>query len=218
VGVVGDRPADELEGDHAANAAVDHGSAAGIDLPALAEHAVGLEHARSRGEEPPEAVSPTLLLALDQEADTARQRADRRLVCLDAPDPGEQLALVVAGAPGVQAAVADLGFVRRRGPQLERLGGLDVVVLEQDQRPRGGITELADDERRCAFHLHDVDGGTEALEPLRDPGAALAQRLRIGGLRGDAAEVDELLRPAIEVLGDVPVQGRVVTCRGCAHL
>ena len=89
-----------------------------------------------------ERVAPGLLLALDQVADAARQRADRLEPGLDGPDPRQELALVVGRTAGPHAAVADRGLVGRRRPQLEGTRGLHVVVLDRGHRPRP-VTDLA---------------------------------------------------------------------------
>ena len=67
-----------------------------------------------------EGAAARLLLALDEVPDAAGQRTDRLEPRLDRPDARQELALVVRGAAGPDAAVADGGLVRRRRPQLER--------------------------------------------------------------------------------------------------
>ena len=53
---------------------------------------------------------------------------------------GENLALVVGGAPGKKHIIADLGFERGGGPGRERFLGLDVVVtVDQD---RGAVRPM----------------------------------------------------------------------------
>ena len=77
-----------------------------------------------------EGAAPRLLLALDEVPDAAGQRTDRLQPRLDRPDPRQELALVVRGPAGPDAAVADGGLVGRRRPQLERARRLHVVVLD----------------------------------------------------------------------------------------
>ena len=62
----------------------------------------------------------------------------------------QEVALVVGGAAGVEAAVADVGLERRRRPARLVAGVLDVVVaVDQDRRRAVAVrAQLADDERR----------------------------------------------------------------------
>ncbi len=143
-------------------------------------------------------LAAVLLLALDQEADPAGERADRREVGLDRPDPGQELALVVGRAPGVEATVAHGRLVRRRRPQLERDRRLDVVVLDRVQRP-GSRADLADHQRRDVGpigQLDHVDRRAQPSQPRGDPGGRVAEPLPIALLRAEPAELDELLGPA----------------------
>ena len=82
------------------------------------------------------------------------------------PDARQELALVVRRATRPDAAVADGRLVRRRGPQLERARGLDVVVLDGAHRPRA-VADLADDQRR---------GAVESRGSPRSPRGAEAAR------------------------------------------
>ena len=79
-----------------------------------------------------------LLLALDEELEVDRQAA-----VLGQQPPGrfdlvEGLALVVDGAPGQALAVDDHRFEGRRGPLVERIDRLHVVVAVDEHRRRAG--------------------------------------------------------------------------------
>ena len=50
----------------------------------------------------------------------------------------EELSLVIHGAARVDASVAHRRLERRRGPQLERLGRLHIVVAVDEHRGRAG--------------------------------------------------------------------------------
>ena len=180
VGVVRDRPADQLEDDDPTDATDDLRPAAGVDAAALDERAVDLADPGTLVEQGVEVLAAVLLLALDQEADPAGERPDRRQVGLDRPDPGHEFALVVGRATGVEATVADRRLVGRGRPQVERDGRLDVVVLDGVERP-GSVTDLAHDERRHLGPVRqrdDIDARPEPAQPVGDPvgGAAQASR------------------------------------------
>ncbi|HET6507364.1 MAG TPA: hypothetical protein VFG42_11305, partial [Baekduia sp.] len=68
-----------------------------------------------------------LLLALDRDADVDGQLAGGREVA-GGGRQRQEVALVVGGAARVDAPVADGRLERRRVPEVERLGALDVVV------------------------------------------------------------------------------------------
>src|SRR5690606_6101545 len=97
----------------------------------------------------------------------------------------------------------------RRGPELERLGGLHVVVAvdEYGRRVRAGAAPFADDDRVAGRAL---DGGLErglahaGGEPL---GGALHVRLVLAARAdaGDAEELEQLVAEAAEVRVDVLV-------------
>ena len=79
-------------------------------------------------------------------------------------DVGVDLALVVGRAAGQHAAVDDDRLERRRGPQVERVDRLDVVVaVDEDRRGALGVEPVAVDDR-VAARLGDLD--------VLDPGRA----------------------------------------------
>jgi hypothetical protein len=116
-----------------------------------------------------------------------RERAGARQLARDVQQR-EEVALVVGGAAGVEAAVADLGLERRRRPRLERTRSLNVVVAvdEHGRRVRVGRAQLADregvarcgDDRRLASRAGDAldDPRRGALEVGRTPAARRDRR------------------------------------------
>src|SRR5207244_7686296 len=82
---------------------------------------------------------------------------------------------------------------RRRVPQLERIGGLDVIVVVEEQRPRAGAAELAPDRGRRAVDTELLGLEARADEELLDEVGRLRQRLSLGRDAGLPAE--ELEQP-----------------------
>ena len=157
-----------------------------------------------RGEERGEVVGAQLLLALDQHPDVARERPVDREQRLDRRERREDLALVVGDAARVEAAVAHLGLERRRGPELVRRRGLDVVVaVDEDGRRALGVEPLAVDDR-VAARLEQADAlEADPLEVAEEPPRS---GVHVGGVLGrgaDARDAQELAQ-----LVDVPVGGR----------
>ncbi len=104
------------------------------------------------------------------------------------------LPLVVGGAAGVQIAAANGGFKCRRGPEVQRLGRLHIVMaVEEDGRFAGRAQRFAIDER-VHFRGQDFDvvearGAQLFGDPLR---GALDVRLVLG-LRADAWNPQEFV-------------------------
>ena len=182
MGVVLERPRDQLDRDTAPGAGGQDRSAQRIDPTTLDQRAIGQAQVRALVEQRVEVLAARLLLALDEEADPAGQGTDRRQVGLDAPDAREHLALVVGRATGIEPAIAHGRLIGGRRPQVMRRGRLDVVVLDHVDRPRTAA-DLAHDERRhvrAAGQLDELDRGAEAAQPRRAPLGRLcaAQRCR----------------------------------------
>ena len=143
---------DHAVGD-AADARRDRGDARPV-VPGVADHGhVGAEQIRVPLHELGEVGGGALLLALDQElhrdGHVVPERPQRGGVDHDPR-------LVVGGAAPVQAAVADLGFERRRVPLLERAFRLDVVVgVQQDGRRALRPVDLAEHRRVPAVELQE---------------------------------------------------------------
>src|SRR5438093_2532168 len=158
---------------------------------------MSLEELGALGEQRRQVGTVALLLALDDEANPAGKLAGgvaERLGCLD---PMEQLALVVADAARVEAAVPHLGLVWGRLPEIERCGRLHVIVLDADQGPRT-LPHLPDDQRRDTVLAQHRDLCARPAQALLDPLGTAVQLRVVIGLGGNAAEVAQLLDPAVE--------------------
>ncbi len=95
-------------------------------------------------------VAADLLLAVEREADVDRQLAGRRELP-DGLDEQEHVPLVVGDPARVQTAVAMRELERRRLPELERIGRLDVEVrVAEDRRRRLGSLRRRAPRRRRA--------------------------------------------------------------------
>lgn len=206
--VVGDRPRDELDQEHATAATDDDRPALGIDAAALGERAVSEPQIGAEVQQTIEVRTPVLLLALDEEAGPTRQAPDRRQVGLDTPHPGQELALVVRCPARVQAAVANMRVVRARRPQLERDGGLDVVVLDRKERPPG--PDRPDDQGRNSVDRQGLDRRPQTGQPGASPFGRLADRRGFLFLGRDRAELAKLLDPGRHPVADVAVKGFLV--------
>ena len=120
--------------------------------------------------------------AFDEELDVAGKAARLFQVGLDRLDVHEHLALVVRGTARVNLAVADRRLEWRRGPELERIDRLDVVVaVVEDGRLAWGAKPVAV-HHRVARRVNQGD----VLHPCR------AKRVR--GPFGGAPHVGGVLR------------------------
>ena len=97
----------------------------------------------------------------------------------------QEVALVVGGAAGVEAAVADVGLERRRRPARLVAGVLDVVVaVDQDRRRAVAVgAQLADDERRVIAVLDQLAVPPAASIRRSAQPAASTQRLGVAAGR-----------------------------------
>ncbi len=120
------------------------------------------------------------------------------------------LALVVGGAASKKIAVPHGGLEGGRGPQLERLGRLNVVVsIKKDGGFAGRFERLAIDQR-VHSRGHNLDGLHPcAAELVGYPlGGALDVRLvlALGADAGDAQKFAELSKMRIALPFDVFAQ------------
>ena len=120
-----------------------------------------------------------LLLALDEVPDAAGERPERLDPRLERPDARQQLALVVGRAAGPDPVVADRGVVRRVRPQVERRGGLDVVVPDA---ARACAAPRPARRRRAAARPRPARG-PRPRSPARRSRSAV-QSAAAGGCRG----------------------------------
>ena len=111
-------------------------------------HDVGAKLALVRADEVVEMLAADFLFAFEDDLDVHRQAAVLLQVRLDRLEVHEDLSLVVGRAAGVDLAVANRRFERRRLPQLERVHRLHVVVaVEEDRRRARGAEPVAVDHR-----------------------------------------------------------------------
>ncbi len=116
---------------------------------------------------------------------------------------GREVALVVGGAAREDAAVADLRRKRRAGPQVERLGALDVVVAVDQDRGRivaGRCPQLADHQRVAAIDRDQLGLPARVAHLRGGPLGGAPQVLEVAAARGDAGDaqpVEELVEQGI---------------------
>src|SRR6476661_9862453 len=84
------------------------------------------------------------------------------------------LPLVIGSAPGVQLAIADGGRERRRGPLVERIGRLDVVVAVDQKRGLPRYRRAFGPHHRVSRSLENLDDRAAQTpevipQPLRGP-------------------------------------------------
>ena len=201
VGIVRERADEHLDHDHALAATHDLRPAFEIEAAALDQRGVGHAEVWSQVEQRIEGAAADLLLTLDEEPDPAGQRAERLEPGLDRPDPRQQLALVVGRSTRPHAPVPYRRLVGRTGPQLQGRRWLDVVVLDSGHGS-GAFSDLADNQGRDAVQLEHVDSRAQTSQAGGRPVRGRAQMLSIPALRGDAQEVDQLVGPGTEAVGN----------------
>ena len=127
----------------------------------------------------------------------------------DGGDVAPDLAFVVAGAAGVEGAVADGGFEGGRHPLVEGFGGLDVVVAVDEDGGAVGEVGVARDDGGVAAGGEDfgleAEGGEVGGEPV---GAALAVLGVFGDEEGLLPEGRQLEVPDVEPVPEVDVHLR----------
>ena len=111
-----------------------------------------------------------------------------------------KLALVVDRTAGEELAVADGRLEGRRGPQLEGLGGLHVVVaIDEDRLRAGRCTAVLGEDDRVARRGEHLGGEADARALGGEP---LGGAARVGVVFGagadarDAQEGEELVADA----------------------
>src|SRR5262249_28464659 len=114
---------------------------------ALPERAVRAQELGVAADDLVEVRTADLLFALDDPADTDRKLAGVVAQGADDRQADRELALVVGGAARKQLAVPQRRFERRRVPETDRVAGLDVVVVVQENREAGSTRLVAVDGR-----------------------------------------------------------------------
>ena len=147
------------------------------------------------------------VLHVDREAAAGRQHRTGR------HDVGMDLALVVGRATGEDPVADDDRLERRRGPQVERVDRLDVVVaVDEDGRGVGGVQPVRVDDRMPAgldgFRVFEAGRGQGLDQPVgRGPAVVGVARQR--GDAGDAKERLVRLEAGVLGLGQVRFEGGV---------
>src|SRR3989449_527613 len=163
------------------------------------EHDVRARALRLAPQQLEQHAAAVLLFALDQETEVDR-RSSRRL---DRLEEAEHLPFVVRRPPGEQLGVAHRGLEGRRGPLVERVGRLDVVMaVQQQRRCPGYVRSDAPHDRMSAareeLYLAAAQPPQFAGDPLRR-GATIGVVRREGRDRRDAEEIRQLAEQAIRV-------------------
>ena len=170
------------------------------------DHRVAGQHLLVGLDELGKVLAADFLLALGEDDHVHRQRAARREVRLERFDVEIELAFVVDRTAREDLAVAHRRLEGRAVPQLERLGGLHVVVAVDEHRLRArlGLAPFTDDDR-VALRRMDRRVHTDLVQRLGDP-AGGARRvgvvLRARADAGNAEEVEQLVAGARLVLGE----------------
>src|SRR5438094_7240259 len=106
------------------------------------------------------------------------------------------MSFVVVRAARPDRAVAHRGLVRSALPQLERHGGLHVVVLHADERALPAA-RLSDDECGLTCDAEFARLAFRRTQPPRAPPRRVFERVVCACLAGDAAELAQLVDEAI---------------------
>jgi len=159
-----------------------------------------------------QARAPDFLLAFDDKRQIARQRGAGLEVGFHCLEVREVLALVVAGAPAEEQAALDARLEGGELPQVQRLGGLDIVVaIDEKVRPaaRWAARCLGEDDRMPGRRKEaglQADLATVVGEPL----GAAPHVGAVGRLCRDAGQphvLTELADETVLILLQVRQQG-----------
>ena len=164
----------------------------------IRDHAdVGRELVAMRGEERLQMRAAAFLLALEEQGDAHRQAAMHRLPGAQRLDDAHQLALVVDGAARDHTRsvrpVDQHGVERVTAPQLDRVGGLDVVMAVVEQMRgigRGRMIVRQDDGH--AIGRPDTGDHADAAKLIRQPlraGHGIAGMKRVHPYAGEAQQL-----------------------------
>ena len=147
------------------------------------------------------------LFALDQEIHVARQFATGLQPGFDRVDMGKVLPLVVADAAGIDIASDPARLEGRRGPELERIRRLNVVVaIHQKGRLFRIRFRRPRDHHRVAGGLADFGFQAGFGAPVDEPFRAephIARMVRLGADARDASVGEELFDESVFIAGEV---------------
>ena len=135
------------------------------------------------------------LVALEQVANVDGQAATRRQEAGKGHDVEVDLALVVRGATSEHPVADDDRFERRRGPQVERVDRLHVVVPvdEDGWRVRSCVEPVRVDNRVCGRVGEGHVLGAGAFERSGKPCCRCPTVIAMLGKRRDARDAEECL-------------------------
>ena len=126
----------ELDIERALDPQHDLGPAGRPEIAGLAEREVAGQERLVVPHEVADRGAVDLLLPLDQERDRDRALTEHGPQRVDRGEPDEEIALVVGDAAGVEPAIALRRLEGRRDPLVERVHGLDVVVVVDEEPGR----------------------------------------------------------------------------------
>lgn len=177
--------------DEAAEAGAEGGEAGSEHFGIADDSGVGGEFFDVGGDVGFDVLAAGFFFAFDEDLDVAGEAA----VAFDQPtergEEDEGLAFVVAGAAGVDVVVFDDGFEGRGVPEVEGVGGLDVVVaVEEEGGLAGGEEGFGVDEGVAAGGFDEFDVGKDR-EFGGDPFGGAADVGGVGGVGGDAGDAEE---------------------------
>ena len=164
-------------------------------------------------------LAPDFLLGVEREANVDGE-VSRGGELARGLDEHEEVRLVVCNAPRIEPAVPLRELERGRGPELERVGRLDVKVrVAEDGGSRLSPVRrgnLPDDERPPAVPAHDVRLATRAADPGRDPVGRGYDVVGVRGISADGRDGDQLCEPIPKLLV-TRLHGRGVYSGGWRH-
>ncbi len=134
-------------------------------------------------------VAADLFFPFDKKSHVHRQRTGGANPGLNRFDMCEQLALVVRGPSSIDAAVANLWFERRRGPFLQRIRWLDIVVsVDQHRGPIAAFNAFTIDDRMpvCRNYLRRQPRLLHGIPYKRSTALHIVLKCRVGTDAGDA--------------------------------
>ena len=179
--------------------------ARGVDRAAFFQRAVAVGERRVELEQAGQVRAAALLLSFYQEAHAERELAVDRAIRLERLDAQEQVTFVVVHAAREDRAVTHGRLVRRRAPEIQRDGGLHVVVLDADERAFA-LAGLAHDERGRALDPELARRRAGGDQTLAAPACGRIERAWIGRLGRDRAELAELGDESVAMLIEIAVE------------
>jgi hypothetical protein len=196
----------ELDVADAAETGVEHRHLVGAHVAELPETRVRSEPFAMPAYEVGQMDAPDLLLTLDHPLDPAGQLVPVSEQCVERVQTGHDVPLVVADPASVDPSFASRGDEWRAGPAIEWLGGLDVVVVVDEQGARGGSLPLRDHHRRSA-RRDRLDGEAAATQQVAHVPRARLHPGPPGCVTGLGDQGRELFETRVETRFEPSVDG-----------